>query len=118
MSKPSKCVSVQEARKLQENWLNTRTPEIDRSLGYVDAREAFYTVEELEEFLNYVKNKSKEQGVNNPGIRIYFGAYNDEKSNKATVFMTPTLGDDKNSENNYDIEPLNYGGEGWPPKNY
>ncbi|MCR9181804.1 MAG: hypothetical protein NXH73_02660 [Flavobacteriaceae bacterium] len=118
MSKPTKCVSVQTARDLQNNWVATRQPEIDRALGYTDAREVFYSVEELEEFLNYVKSESKKQGITNPGIRIYFGAYNDVKSNKATLFLAPTTGDDKNSDNNYSIEALNDGTQGWPPKNY
>ncbi|MEX0997756.1 MAG: hypothetical protein WDZ45_11960 [Flavobacteriaceae bacterium] len=118
MSKPSKCISVDAARALQDNWVATRQPEIDRTLGYTDAREVFYSVEELEEFLNYVKEESKKQGITNPGIRIYFSAYNDAKSNKATVFLAPTVSDDKNSDNNYSIEALNEGGQGWPPKSY
>ncbi len=118
MSKPSKCISVESARVLQTNWVTTRQPEIDRTLGYTDAREVFYSVNELEEFLNYVKEESKKQGITNPGIRIYFGAYNDDKSNKATVFMSPTISDDKNSDNNYNISPLNQTQGGWPPKNY
>jgi len=118
MTKPSKCISEDKARALQDNWVATRQPEIDRALGYTDAREAFYTVEELEEFLSYVKEESKKQGITNPGIRIYFGAYDDDTSNKATVFLAPTMSDDKNSENNYLIESLNYGQGGWPPKNY
>lgn len=118
MSKPTKCVSVQTARDLQNNWVATRQPEIDRTLGYIDTREFFYSVEELEEFLNYVKDESKKQGITNPGIRIYFGAYNDDKSNKATVFLAPTNGDDKNSDNNYNINPFNLNTGGWPPKKY
>lgn len=118
MSKPSKCVTVEEARILQENWDVTRKPIIDEGLGYTDATEVFYSVEELEEYLNYVKELSNEQEIFNPGIRIYFGAYNNEESNKATVFLAPTLENDKNSENNYSIDPLNSGQNGWPPKKY
>lgn len=118
MSKPAKCIPVDSARALQDNWVATRQPEIDRTLGYIDTREFFYSVEELEEFLNYVKEESKKQDITNPGIRIYFGAYNNDKSNKATVFLAPTKGDDKNSDNNYDIDPFNLNQGGWPPKNY
>ncbi len=118
MTKPAKCITVAAARVLQDNWINTRKPEIDRTLGYIDSREVFYSVEELEEFLNYVKEESKKQGITHPGIRIYFGAYNDTKSNKATVFLAPTNGKTKESQNNYSIEPLNMGQNGWPPHNY
>jgi hypothetical protein len=118
VKKPAKCISVEAARVLQDNWAETRKPPIDKALGYEDAREVFYTIEELEEFLNYVKDESKKQGITNPGIRIFFGAYNDDKSNKATVFLAPTNGDDKNSDNNYNINPFNLNTGGWPPKNY
>lgn len=118
MKKPVKCISIEAARALQDNWVESRKEPIDRALGYEDSREAFYTVAELEEFLNYVKGESEKQGISNPGIRIYFGAYNSDKSNKATVFLAPTKGDDKSFENNYTIEPLNLGQNGWPPYSY
>lgn len=118
MKKPAKCITTEAARTLQDNWVDTRKEPIDRALGFEDAREVFYTVAELEEFLSYVKEESEKQGISNPGIRIYFGAYNNSDSNKATVFLAPTVSDDKNSENNYKIESLNEGQLGWPPKNY
>lgn len=118
MKKPAKCISVQAARVLQDNWAETRKPAIDKALGYEDAREVFYTIEELEEFLNYVKVESEKQGISKAGIRIYLAAYNNDSSNKATVFLAPTMSDDKNSNNNYTIDPFNEGQSGWPPKNY
>ncbi len=118
MKKPAKCVTVESARVLQDTWVETRKPAIDQALGYEDARSVFYTLEELEEFLNYVKEESEKQGISKPGIRIYFAAYNNNTSNKATVFLAPTMGDDKNSNNNYTIDPFNEGQSGWPPKIY
>ena len=51
MNKPSKCISVQEARTLQDNWVNSRGVSIQNSRGQEDSREVVYSVAELEEFL-------------------------------------------------------------------
>ena len=70
---------------------------------------------ELEQFLAYVKAGS---GSMNPGIRIYFGAYDNATSDKATVFLAPTMGVTPGVANDYSLEPLNKGITGFPPKNY
>ena len=118
MTKPSKCISVAEARSLQDNWVSTRAKDLKKDLGYEDTREFVYSVKELEEFLAYVKDQSTKQGISNPGVRIYFAAYNDATSNKATVFLAPTDGGSTDSDNNYNIDSLNLVGGGWPPKSY
>ncbi|GGD97152.1 hypothetical protein [Planktosalinus lacus] len=118
MNKPIKCITVEEARKLQDNWVSTRAKIIDSNLGIVDSREVHYSIEELEEYLAYVKEESQKQGINTPGIRVYFGAYDDSKSNYATIFMAPTEGETESSNNNYNIEPFNFGQSGHPPKAY
>ena len=117
MAKPSKCISVADARKLQDNWVATRGAEITKAQGQ-DQREFIYSVEELQEFLDYVKDESAKQGIDAPGIRIYFAAYNNAKSQKATVFLAPTKGGEIDSENNYSIDPFNWGSGGWPPNIY
>ncbi len=125
---PKKCISVEEARELQNTWCDTRTPEIDKCLGFEDTREFWWSVEELQEYLKYVKKRSRKMGIKDPGIRMYFGAYSKEKCKMdrgyATAFLAATGSpagsgkDGDESENNYLIEPFNYGGPGFPPKNF
>ncbi|MGB3345365.1 MAG: hypothetical protein WBA61_15760 [Aequorivita sp.] len=115
MPAPSKCITVAEAKELQDNWIATRAVQIERGMGYPDSREFLFSVAELREFLDYV---TAESTTPNPGIRIYFAAYDNDTSDKATVFLAPTNGTTLDSENNYNLRPLNRGIQGWPPKNY
>ena len=121
--KPEKCITVEEARELHGNWCNHRGKHLEECLGHQDNREFWWSVAELEEYLEYVKAESKEQGITDPGIRIYLGAYSKEtcKMGKgySTLFMTPTgspaksLGKDGyGAQNNYNIAPFNRGGSG------
>lgn len=128
MNRPPKCLSVAEARKLQDDWKESRGKEIERGQGYEDTREFWYSLEELQEYLDYVKEKSKEQGIEKPGIRIYLGAYPKSENGKSlsTVFLAPTkenksiekTEEEDSDENNYEIEPMNFSHGGWPPMEY
>ncbi|MCH2490786.1 MAG: hypothetical protein MK211_11610 [Flavobacteriales bacterium] len=119
MAKPSKCISVAQGQALCNNWQTSRAAAINQSRGnQPDCCEFVFSVEELEEYLEYVKELSSDQGVAKPGIRIYFGAYNDDQSNNATVVLVPTNGTSKTSDNNYSIDPFNTVIGGFPPKLY
>lgn len=116
--KPEKCISVAHARSLQDNWVSSRALEIENAIGAEDAREFLFSVSELQQFLDYIKNISTSEGIANPGVRVYFGAYDGESSNKATVFLVGTKGFETGAPNNYNIDPLNRGISGHPPNNY
>ena len=118
MAKPTKCISVTEAQSLQNNWNTTRASEIDKNLGFTDASDFTFDLEELQEFIDYVRDESGKQGISTPGIRIYFASYNTLQNNKATVFLAPTKGIESDSDNNYDIDPLNKNQGGFPPNVY
>ncbi|MGM0933220.1 MAG: hypothetical protein ACQEWD_07225 [Bacteroidota bacterium] len=128
MEKPKKCISVEEARKEQDEWVKTRGREIARGQGYEDTREFWYSLDELQEYLDYVREKSKEQGVEKPGIRFYLGAYPSSKGKKgySTIFLAPTKGatgeteisEEDSDPNNYEIEPMNIVQGGDPPTIY
>lgn len=116
MSIPKNCITVEKARQLQNNWVATRAIDIERSQGSVDAREFLFSVAELQQFLDYIKKGSDTAGQ--PGVRIYFGAYDNDGSDKATVFLAPTDGISAGANNNYNLQPLNRGLTGFPPNNY
>ena len=113
MAKPKKCISVADAKALQANWNNSQAKDIEQGLGTKDVCAVTFNIDQLQEFINYVKDESAKQGIDNPGIRVYFAAYNDKESNKATVFLNATESDDGNSANNYGIDPLNLLIRGW-----
>jgi hypothetical protein len=117
MAKPQKCISVQTAKEMYSNWQTTRGAALE-SDGYQDISDFTFTLEEMQEFLDYVRVESEKAKIDNPGIRIYFAAYDPATNDKATVFLSATKGTKSNSENNYNIDPFNWGQGGWPPNNY
>lgn len=129
MEKPKKCISVENAKILQLKWRESRAKDIDLAQGYQDTREFWYSLEELQGYLDYVKEESTSQGIDKPGIRIYFGAYPKSfKKSYATIFLAPTMertgpleGEDENlvkADNNYNIDPYNESSGGIPPVTY
>jgi hypothetical protein len=130
MEKPKKCISVEKAKALQFKWKESRAKDIDLAQGYQDTREFWYSVKELKDYLDYVLSESKSQGIDEPGVRIYFGAYPKSSARKsyATVFLAatkgrliPIEGEDEtsvNAENNYNIDPYNESSGGIPPVTY
>ena len=118
MAKPKKCIPVTEAKALQKEWRDTRAKEIENARGSADTNEFTFNIAELKEYIDYVSTEAKILGIANPGLRVYFAAYNNSTSKKATVFLCPTESDAKNAENVYRIDPFNKNSGGWPPKSY
>lgn len=117
MARPQKCITEQEARTLYTNWQTTRGASL-ATQGEPDHSDFTWSLDELQEFLDYVREESEKQGVKNPGVRAYFAAYDNQDSKKATVFLAPTKGGKGDSENNYSVDPFNFGQGGWPPNIY
>jgi|TARA_B110000908_G_scaffold134516_1_gene159005 hypothetical protein len=118
MGRPKNCISVTKAKELQKNWNDTRALDIERVLGARDINAVTFNIDQLQEFIDHVKTESASQRIAKPGIRVYFAAYNNAVSDKATVFLNATESDNGNSANNYGIDPLNFGTNGWPPEAY
>ena len=127
MAKPKKCITPQDAEKLFTHWSKTRGETLKESLGEHDTCEFNLNISELREYLDYVEEESRKQGISNPGVRLYFGAYDASKSDKTTFFLAPTKGKtastsrgggDDDDENNYNIDAWNTHEGGWPPQSY
>jgi len=124
MSKPSDCISVLEAKQLQANWMATHEPNPSTLGGGATEQVCAVTfnISQLQEYLEYIKEQSTKEGIVNPGVRVYFAAYNSgteaEVAGSTTVFFCPTENDGGDSANNYNIDALNRGQNGWPPNAY
>ncbi|MDC8004665.1 hypothetical protein POV27_11440 [Aureisphaera galaxeae] len=118
MSKPENCISVQDAKDMQSNWMSTRAVDIAKAEGHQDTCAVTFNIADLQEYLDYVLQESKKQKIEEPGIRIYFAAYDNDDSDRSTVFLCPSMSDEGDSDNNYNIDPLNRGQGGWPPNAY
>ena len=92
----------------------------------------WYSLEDLEGYINFVKEQASIQEINIDGIRFYFGVYpqnmqDKSKAGQNTLFMCPTKAgvkasdeedDEKcNSEDVTEIPAMNFGSTGIPPKN-
>ena len=118
MSKPTDCISVLEAKALQAKWMTTRAVDIENAQGSKDTCAVTFNIGQLQQFIDYVKEESKDQEILNPGISVYFAANDNAVSDKATVFLCANDGDNEDSANNYNVDPFNKGGNGWPPNAY
>ncbi|MGY5848539.1 hypothetical protein ACW6QP_14110 [Salegentibacter sp. HM20] len=125
MKKPAKCITREAAKDLQLRWWKTRGKAIETSEKHKDVCAVKFSVAELEEYLQYVKEKS--EGIQDPGICIWMGSYAPEngKPGLSTVFLSATKekseeveNDENDFEENPEIEPYNTGSGLWPPGVY
>lgn len=87
-------------------------------MGVKDVNAVTFNIDQLQEFIDYVKSESAKQRIANLGIRVCFAAQNNAVLDKARVFLNASESDDGNAANNYGIDPLNFGDGLWPPYNY
>lgn len=133
---PTQLITSNVASDLNKRYNEKRSGLILSDIGKEDANAVWYSIEELENYINYVKTKGIEKGIEVNGIRFYIGVYPEdavkykEKAGLTTIFLSPTkkkassilersLVDNSPIEVNVDvteIEPMNYGGLGHPPK--
>ncbi|HET8854407.1 MAG TPA: hypothetical protein VFM60_00675, partial [Salinimicrobium sp.] len=59
-----KLITVKKARELQANWKDNQGKGI-KGRGLKDVREFLFDLEELQEYINFVRSKSQEQGIQN-----------------------------------------------------
>ncbi|WP_456461442.1 hypothetical protein [Lutibacter sp.] len=135
---PKGLITPLEAKKLNQQFVKTRSKELNRIIGKLDNKpnkkdslSSWFSLEELENYIAYVKEVGAKKGIDINGLRVYFGAYgknmkNPAKNNFSTVFFVPTTAKKElikkktitavsTSSDIEDIDGLNLGGTGNPP---
>ncbi|MBE4950393.1 hypothetical protein [Chryseobacterium culicis] len=96
-----KLISYREGRVLFDEYTRTNHEVLMKSRnGEPDSRRYWFSLEDMEGYIKYVKENAKKQKLKNPGIRIYMGKYpmNHPKNRMAkpeyagyqTIFLVPT----------------------------
>jgi len=134
--KPNGLISPTQARALNEEFITTRSKEMNNVVKKLtgdkkdqDAYCTWFSVEELENYIAYTKEQAALKGKKLTGLNVFSGAYATEiahpkKSNMSTVFFAPTTKTSElevtelSTESDTDLDSLNQGTIGWPPKPY
>lgn len=127
--KPKGLITPSEAKILDKAY-NERYAIISDSLfkdSNGDNRSSWFALEELTSYIDYAKNQAKDNGFRMDGLRIYLGAYPDNKEGTGltTMFFIPT-GYKSTSKGSFFTLPqgsgdltgsdgLNFGSSGNPP---
>lgn len=134
-AKPSQLISKEFARQLNVNYNSKKASLTAKKAQKEDANAIWYSLEELENYIHYIKTNGAKDGYNVDGIRFYFGVYPDdekhgEKAGLTTLFLVPTgkktekttakiqtfaLVQEESSSDIPSLEPMNYGNIGRPP---
>ncbi len=96
--KPKGVISVEQATILSDNWTRYRKAAVDSAAQAQgreqDDRSVFWSLEDVQQYLEYAKHYSDSLGYRMTGIQVYLGVYGKEagpeKSNLTTMFMAPT----------------------------
>ncbi|UOB17708.1 hypothetical protein [Abyssalbus ytuae] len=136
--RPKKCITVKEAKTLQANYVSKIEKILKEKLGKEECRDFWWSLEDIEEYITYFKVEAAAKGYKNLGLRFYLGKYdsdNDGYPDQTTMFIAPTgvqTNEDfvslkgetigamtaSTDDNIYEIEAMNDGFAGVPPKNY
>ena len=88
---PTQLISLEKARELNKNYNDTRAALHQQKLGKEDANAVWYSLQELENYIAYIKKQGVEKGYDVDGIRLYMGVYpsTDEasKAGYTTLFL-------------------------------
>ncbi|WP_044398240.1 hypothetical protein [Lacinutrix sp. Hel_I_90] len=130
--KPKGVITAKEAMVLDEAFNSRHTLISDSIVKRADNRSAWWSLEDMRNYLNYAENQSKELGYTMDGVRVYLGAYPDTTVDSTTtvgyttLFIAPTSSEvglkggagASFRENGGDVpggDPLNDGHSGVPP---
>jgi len=135
-AKPNQLITKEFAKQLNINYNAKRASSLTgKAAKKEDANAIWYSLEELENYIHYIKTNGAKDGYNVDGIRFYFGVYPDdeqhgEKAGLTTLFLVPTgkkiedntakiqsfaLTKEASSSDIQSLSPMNYGNIGRPP---
>lgn len=135
-AKPNQLITKEFAKELNVNYNKKKAGLTAKLAQKEDANAIWYSLEELENYIHYIKTQGAEEGYVVDGIRFYFGVYPEdkkhgEKAGLTTLFLVPTgkkpatttvakvqsfaLVQEQNSSDIQSISPMNYGNIGRPP---
>lgn len=135
-AKPNQLITKEFAKQLNVNYNSKRAASLaGKAAKKEDANAIWYSLEELENYIHYIKTNGAKDGYNVDGIRFYFGVYPDdeqhgEKAGLTTLFLVPTgkkieentakiqsfaLTKEASSSDIQSLSPMNYGNIGRPP---
>lgn len=135
---PKGLISSVEAKELNQQFIKTRSKDLNRIVKKEsgnpkkeDAISSWFSLEELENYIAYVKEEGTKKGISVNGLRVYFGAYannvkKQDKKDLSTVFFVPTKVKQASlqkdgvtavvaSSDIDSIDALNDGMQGYPP---
>lgn len=95
-------ISPERMSELDANWSDTRVKPIETALGFADNRSVRFSLEDLQNYLNYAENEANTLGYKMKGVRVYFTACSsnepNEKAGYAMVFFASIGTKAKSSE--------------------
>jgi hypothetical protein len=134
---PQQLITSELAKDLNQRYIEERHKLISTTIGKEDATAIWYSINELENYIAYLKAQGLQKGYDVKGIRFYLGVYPQnatyaEKAGLTTIFLAPTGNKivqkggftsftqkqtaRQNEVDIVDIAPLNFGTMGNPPK--
>ena len=93
MTDPKGLISPEQIKKLDQAYNSRHTLISDSLIDTPDNRSSWYSIEEIESYLEYAKNQASELGYTLDGLRLYAGAYPDTEEGPGlmTMFFVPTI---------------------------
>ena len=118
---PNGIITSSQARKLDQNFNSRHTLISSEIVGRADNRSAWWSLKDLEDFIQHAKNQAADLKYDLSGFRMYVAAHDDVGSTVGytTMFIVPTGNPTGSATAKNDIpnaDGLNDGENGQPPE--
>lgn len=92
--KPNGVIPSSEASILNKQWTDKRKAANDKAAGKPDNRSSWWSVQDIQDYIDYAQNQAGQLGYTMDGIRVYLGVYPGSapngKADYTTMFLAPT----------------------------